>query len=144
MTQVDFYILPEDSPGPVLTACRLCAKAVDAGHRIYAYGDEPALLDDLDAALWTFRQGSFIAHERVGSEGSCSPLATVALGTSAPPDTHQDILLSLAAEPPPFFSRFERVLEIVSGDTEARAQARKRFAFYRERGYPLNSHTLQG
>lgn len=142
MTRVDFYVLPDDEIGPVLTVCKLCEKAAGAGLKIYVHAPDPALLDDIDTALWTFRQGSFVAHERVDADGHCAPLAAVALGGAAPPDTHGDVLVNLAAEVPSFFSRFERVLETVHGDESTRGQARTRFAFYKERGYPLHTHRL--
>jgi DNA polymerase-3 subunit chi len=51
-------------------------------------------------------------------------------------------MINLAAEVPAFFSRFERVLEVVDGDASRRAQSRSRFKFYRDRGYELATHNL--
>ena len=142
MTRVDFYVLPEaEDIGPVMLVCKLCDKAVGAGQKGYVHVDDPALLEDVDGALWSFRQNSFLAHERV-ERGVCSPLAAVALGDGEPPESHRDVLINIAGETPRFFSSFERVLEPVFGDTEQRAAARKRFGFYRERGYPLATHKL--
>lgn len=143
MTRVDFYVLPvDDDVGPVATVCRLCDKAASAGQRIYIHAEDGALLDDIDSTLWSFRQNSFLSHERLDADGNCSPLAMVILGTTPPPDSHRDVLINLGTEVPRFFSSFERVLEPVFGDTEARAQARTRFAFYRDRGYTLDTHKL--
>lgn len=143
MTRVDFYVLPEaDDVGPVLLVCRLCEKASAAGKKVYVHGDETALLDDIDSALWSYRQNGFLAHERLDAQGNCSPLAPVALGAQAPPPSHQDILINIADDVPTFFSTFERVLEPVFGDDDQRARARGRFGFYRERGYPLQTHKL--
>ena len=55
---------------------------------------------------------------------------------------HDDVLLNLRHELPPFFSRFQRLVEIVSIDEEDRRQARDRFKFYRDRGYEIRSHDL--
>jgi DNA polymerase-3 subunit chi len=143
MTRVDFYVLPEaEDVGPVLLACRLCEKAAGDGLKVHVHVPDAALAEDIDAALWSFRQGSFIAHERSGGAEPPSPLAAVTIGAGEPPTTHQDVLINLADGVPPFFSRCERVLEIVSGDTEARARSRDRFKFYRERGYELQTHKL--
>ena len=55
------------------------------------------------------------------------------------------MLLNLAAECPPFFARHERLLEIVAPQDEAERQAaRARYAFYRDRGYAIRSHDLEG
>jgi DNA polymerase III subunit chi len=55
---------------------------------------------------------------------------------------NEDVLLNLRAEWPPFFSRFQRLIEIVSRDEEDRAQARDRFRHYRDRGYEIRTHDL--
>lgn len=143
MTRVDFYVLPEaEDVGPVLLVCRLCEKAAGAGQKVFVHGSDPALLDDIDSALWSFRDSGFLAHERLDAEGACSPLASVAIGDREPPDSHRDVLINIADEVPRFFSSFERVLEPVFGDGEQRAVARTRFGFYRERGYALQTHKL--
>ena len=140
MTRVDFYILPaEGGSDPVVAAARLCDKAVNAGHSLYATTPDAAQLNALDDLLWTQRQGSFIAHERFVRDAPTEPLPKVLLGDAEPPEGWQDVLLNLGQEVPPFFSRFERVLEIVPGDANSRAKCRERFKFYRDRGYELKT-----
>lgn len=144
MTRVDFYILPETTrppEGAVMTACKLCDKAAGAGQRTYVHATDPELLASIDGALWSFRQGSFIAHERLGGRLE-APLPMVLIGNGEPPPEFQGVMINLAREVPPFFSRFERVLEIVDGDAAQRAQSRVRYKFYRDRGYELASHNL--
>jgi len=51
------------------------------------------------------------------------------------------VLVNLHAEPPPFFSRFERLAEIVGVDDVP--AGRERFRFYRERGYEMRTHDLR-
>jgi DNA polymerase-3 subunit chi len=53
-----------------------------------------------------------------------------------------DVLVNLASTVPAFFSRFNRVAELVGNDEAARAAARERYRFYQERGYTLNTHKL--
>jgi DNA polymerase-3 subunit chi len=55
---------------------------------------------------------------------------------------HDEVLLNLRDEWPPAFSRFQRLIEIVSTDDADRASARARFKFYRDRGYDIRSHDL--
>lgn len=142
MTRIDFYILPGHA-GPadsaVMAACRLCDKAAAAGKRVYVSADA-ALADDFDGALWSFRQGGFIAHERYSGAAIELPLPPVLIGTGEPPDSHHDVLINLATAVPDYFSRFERVLEIVAGDAAQRAAARSHYKFYRDRGYELNTY----
>lgn len=141
MTRVDFYVLPESAADDsAMTACKLCDKAVAAGQRVYLHAPLAAEQDALDKLLWTFRQGSFIAHERLAPAPPAAPLPDVLLGDAEPPPSHNAVLINLGAEVPPFFSRFERVCEIVAGDAARRAQSRARYKFYRDRGYELTSY----
>ncbi len=142
MTRVDFYILSESS-GPadslVIAACKLCEKAVGAGLKVYAHLPDPRIADDFDGALWSYRQGGFVAHERYTGTPLEQPLPTVLFGHLEPPDSHHDVLVNLATEVPDFFSRFGRVLEVVGGDPVQRNASRERYKFYRDRGYALNT-----
>ncbi|HEY9547366.1 MAG TPA: DNA polymerase III subunit chi [Solimonas sp.] len=145
MTRIDFYILPEGGgPGgsPVMTACKLCDKATAGGHRVYAHVPDPVTAEDLDGALWSFQQGGFLAHERYDGEPLDEPLPSVLIGAVEPPETHHGVMLNLGLEVPDWFSRFERVLEIVAADAEGRAKSRERYKFYRDRGYELATHKL--
>lgn len=142
MTRIDFYILPESASAPdsvVITACRLCEKAVSAGKQVFVHATG-ATAEQFDTTLWSHRQGSFIAHERlVAGTTPSAPVPPVLIGAEEPPDSHHDILINLSEEVPDSFSRFERVLEIVAGVPEQRAAVRAHFRYYRDRGYPLNT-----
>lgn len=144
MTRIDFYILPEGGArtSPVMTACKLCEKATAGGHRVYAHVPDPAMAEDLDGALWSFQQGGFLTHERYDGEPLDEPLPAVLIGAVEPPETHHGVMLNLGLEVPDWFSRFERVLEIVAADAEGRAKSRERYKFYRDRGYELATHKL--
>ena len=50
---------------------------------------------------------------------------------------HSELLISLHQECVSFFSRFERVIEIVGRDAEEAQRGRLRFKHYRDRGYEL-------
>lgn len=144
MTRIDFYILSDAfaaATSHVLTACKLCDKATAGGQRVFAWVPDAATASALDAALWTFRQGAFIAHER--HEGPVEPpLPAVLIGPDEPPPAYDAVMINLGLEVPPFFSRFERVLEIVDADPAARTKSRERYKFYRDRGYELATHNL--
>ncbi|MBU1664112.1 MAG: DNA polymerase III subunit chi, partial [Gammaproteobacteria bacterium] len=45
-------------------------------------------------------------------------------------------------EPPEFFGRFQRLLEVVSTEPGDRERARERFRFFKGRGYELATHDL--
>ena len=141
-TRVDFYVLPDDSTdGPLATACRLCEKAVGSGKRVHIHAPDAAVAQEIDRLLWVYKQGGFIGHERVGASNDPAP-AAVLIGTGEPLPSHRDVLVNLDAAVPPFFDRFERVLEIVAGDAATRGRSRERFKFYRDRGLMPESHKL--
>src|SRR5579872_5013367 len=145
MTRIDFYILPEGAKPPegaAMTACKLCDKAAAAGNRIFIHAPEADTAQTLDSLLWSFRQGGFISHERYAGTAPAEPLPAVLIGAMEPPASHHSVMINLGAEVPPFFSAFERVLEIVDGDAAQRAKSRERYKFYRDRGYELASHNL--
>ena len=142
-TRVDFYVLPDASAeGPLATACRLCEKAVGAGKRVHVHAPDAAVAEEFDRLLWVYKQGGFIGHQRLGVAPD-PDLATVLIGGEEPLPSHRDVLVNLGAAVPPFFDRFERVLEIVAGDAAARGQSRERFKFYRDRGLAPETHKIE-
>ena len=141
MTRVDFYLLHDNAEtGRNLAVCKLAHKAFSLGHRIYIYAPDSRQAQHLDQLLWTFNQGSFIPH----GLNADSPEADipVLIGHEEPPAAHEDVLVQLTPQIPEFFSRFERVAEVVNGSEEEKAQARERFRFYRDRGYALQTHKI--
>jgi DNA polymerase III subunit chi len=142
MTRVDFYVLPDGAEdGPLPTACRLCEKAVATGKRVHVHAADDATAAEFDRMLWIYKQGGFIGHERVGTSPDAA-LSAVLIGNGEPLPSHRDVLVNLAPAVPEFFDRFDRVLEIVAGDTATRAKSRARFKFYRDRGVEPETHKL--
>jgi len=144
VTRVDFYILDDDSSdGLPRFACRLVDRAWQRGMRCYvnaATAEQAARLDDL---LWTFRDISFIPHAQTPVEAANTGRLAVLIGSGEEPDEDLDLLVNLSDEVPSFFSRFERVAELVDNETSRRSAGRERFRFYRDRGYPLDNHNVR-
>ncbi|MFA7664492.1 MAG: DNA polymerase III subunit chi [Burkholderiaceae bacterium] len=135
MTQVDFHINVPDRFG---YACRLIRKIYRARRQVLVWSDDPVGLAEFDRLLWTFSANEFIPHV-----SAADPLATdtpVLLSGDVPEIAHHDVLLNLGAATPPNFSRFDRLIELVSQQAAERQAARERFRFYRDRGYPLQTH----
>lgn len=142
MTEVDFYILNgDDAQQRAQFACRLADKAYKLGHRVYIHTESPQQTRQLDELLWTFQQNSFVPHRvLVADDDRQTP---VQLGHDAEPDASHEVLINLAGDVPLFFSRFERVAELVNSDSTVRQQGRSRYSFYKERGYPLRTHEIK-
>jgi len=142
MTQVDFYILDDNAPGDrYLVACRLADKAFGQGRRVYIHTADPQDLRRLNNLLWSFRDQSFVPHGPIGE--SDPDITPVLLGCDRDPDNEDDVLINLAPEVPGFFSRFRRVAEIIDADVQVKQQGRQRYRFYKDRGYPLDTHELK-
>ena len=141
MTQVDFYILQSQADGDRFQlACRIAEKARRAGHRVVIHTPVEAERRHLDGLLWTLWEQSFIPHGLLGKDDPA--MNPILIGDGSLDVEQHQILINLAAEVPAFFSRFERLIECVDHDEEVRTASRQRFRFYREHGYPLNTHEV--
>jgi len=135
MTQIDFYTNAADK---FRIACVIAAKAYERGLRTLIYVPDAATGGKLDQLLWSTPALGFVPHCLAGDElAAVTPIVIDQRGEDV---THDDVLLNLCAERPPFFSRFQRLVEIVGLDEEDKAAARERWRFYRERGYALDTH----
>ena len=140
MTQVDFYILPQQSTEDRrLFACRLIDKAFKLGHNVYIHCQSDEQAKTIDELLWSFQASAFLPHQVQNPANS----AQVEIGYGQDPGDHHDVLINLGLTIPDFFSRFQRVSEIVVSDPEVTEATRDNYKFYRDRGYPLQSHDMR-
>jgi len=139
MTLVGFYVVQSAEPGQRLqVAARLADKAFQRGHRIFINAHDAAQAEELDDLLWHFRPASFLPHGLLGRAHSES----IAIGWGQDPGTHDDLLINLQLDIPPFFSRFQRVAEVVTQEPSSLDALRQSWRFYKERGYQLEKHDL--
>ncbi len=139
MTLVGFYVVQAAGEANRLTvAARLADKAFQRGHRIFINASDESQARQLDELLWSFRPGSFLPHALLGQEDG----EPVVIGWGQDPQVHDDLLINLQLDIPPFFSRFRRVAEVVTQDEQSLAALRDSWRFYRDRGYKLEKHDL--
>ncbi|MGX2039914.1 DNA polymerase III subunit chi [Methylocaldum sp. MU1018] len=142
MTRIDFYVLPTgDAHSRRLMACRLTEKAVKQDLTVFLYAaseEEERVLDDL---LWTFRQGSFVAHERLDASGVQAE-APVLVGHRAAPQPARGVLINLSTEIPPDLDRFERLIELVDQDEAVKQAGRRRYRAYTDQGRTIQTYRL--
>ena len=139
MTKVDFYTGSEDK---LRTACQLSHKAMQNGVRVVLSAPDADTIDALDKLLWQYPATAFIPHCR--SDAEDAEQVPVVLNSGSERFPHHDLLISLHNECVPFFSRFERVIEIVSTEAEDSRLGRERYKFYKDRGYELRHFNLSG
>jgi DNA polymerase-3 subunit chi len=137
MTQIDFYFHVEDK---LKTACTLSAKAYARGLRVLAYCNDHDAGRKFSRLLWSAPATGFVPH--CTADDKLAAITPVIVDCDGANPAHDDVLLNLRHELPAFFSRFQRLIEIVSIDEEDRRLARERFKYYRDRGYDIRSHDL--
>lgn len=138
MTEVTFYTFVPDK----LTVLRqLVGKAYGQKLNVLIHATDPALSENLDRMLWTSPPLSFLPHCR--DTDSLARQTPILIGTDADRLARADILINMDERCPAQFSRFDRLLEIVSTDEADRALGRERYRFYQERGYAIKTHDMR-
>jgi DNA polymerase-3 subunit chi len=137
MTTIDFYTGCAD---PFDVASRLVTKAwARHGSVRVLTGDEAGTVE-FGRFLWLWPATGFLPHCRLSS-----PLATetpIVVDHVLEHEGPAAVLINLHRMPPPFFSRFERMAEIVGAAEAEIAAGRERWKFYKARGYEVRSHDL--
>lgn len=140
MSRVDFYVLPRAGEDARMHfACRLAEKAYRLEHTVHLLAADERAARALDELLWSFRDGSFVPHDRLGRGRPEAPVTI-----SAAPDLPEsaDLLINLAGDLPPAPDAFPRIAELVTSDEEARIGGRHRFSEYRNQGHEIETHKL--
>src|SRR6266850_8465286 len=122
MTSIDFYSNAEPK---LQIACQLAAKAFQQQMRVVIYSPDENVARSIDKLLWTHQALSFVPHCMAFHALASETPVVIALDDSAIP--HHQVMLNLHEESPLSFSRFERLIEIVSTDEHDRRLARNRF-----------------
>jgi DNA polymerase-3 subunit chi len=137
VTQIDFHV---NAPAKLAYACRLARKGYASGARMVFYASDRALLERFDRELWTFSALDFIPHCHARDElAGVTPILLAGPG-DADACAHHEVLVNLDRTQPDFFSRFERMIEIVADDDADLEAGRARWKFYKDRGYPLTRY----
>ncbi len=137
MTRIDFYTKVDDK---LRFACRLCAKALSQKIRVNVFAPDTKLADRFDHLLWQEPATGFIPH--CYAESPLAVETPVLIHTKDNALLHDTLLINLDAAWPPFFSKFQRLIEIVSDETNDATSARDRYRFYRDRGYDISTHDM--
>lgn len=134
MTRIDFHLNVQDD---LQYTCRLIRKAWLSGLKIVCYSTDLQKLKTLDDLLYTFSKDDFLPHALTGEEKL--EQAPIVLTNQVEDIRHYDLLINLDVDCPSFFARFDRLVEIVGLEEQNKQQARERYRFYKDRGYPLNT-----
>lgn len=136
MTNIGFYKLSGDQQSALKLVCQLIKKAQNKQQQVLCLVPDNKSAESLDNMLWGFEPTEFIPH---GCGADHYPVAII---SDPEPMDHHQILINLQPEIPSWFSRFERVIEIIYKQADYEQAKRNNFRFYKERGYPLSFHDL--
>jgi DNA polymerase III subunit chi len=145
VTTVDFHF---NTPDRLLHACRLIRKAVRSGQvsetkPLLVFCGQPERLARFDDMLYEFSEEDFLPHVMADHPmANESPILLCPEPIVPGAARHAFLLVNLDDEVPDCFSSFDRVFEIVGPEDDDKTQARKRFSFYRDRGYAIQQFDL--
>lgn len=145
MTEINFYVSKEQGLEQRFNiASRLIKLGLDRKLKIFVHTENETLSSKFDDYLWTNEQQSFIPH-RIATNSSSERTFLrneIIISNEFEPLHHTDYLINLSTQRPTFFSRFIKVAEVIDTDEEILTAGRKRYSFYRDRGYTLQYHQL--
>ncbi len=146
MTNIHFYVSPKKGVDFRLdVAYRLVKIALERKLSIYIFTDSLETSTRIDDLLWRKEKTSFIPHTVLqdnDNEEQKNQFDKVRISHNHIPVDACDYLINLSNTRPDFFSRFLRVAEILDSSEEILSAGRKRYVFYRDRGYTLQYHQL--
>ena len=138
MTNIIFYRIKGDYNSLLLFVCQLVNKAYQKKISVLISTPEESISKRIDERLWSFDTVSFIPHD-IESE----PSSAIAINHELNPGKHDQLLINLSdSSTPGWFSRFQKVIEIVYDEQEVINNKRKQYSFYQSRGYHIKYHDL--
>lgn len=138
MTEIEFHF---NVPDKLAYTCRLLRKACRAGVKAVVTA-EPDLLTELDRLLWCFSPTDFVPHCLATSNGQMLTATPVLLADQLESCPADRVLINLGQSVPDDFARFERFIELVSGQENDKLVGRQRWKHYKDRGYALRQNDL--
>jgi len=129
---IEFHVLESSQETRWLHyVAELSESLLSTNMRLLILSDQPAFLNAIDEKLWTFKDNSFIAHERVN--GTTPPLRSGVVGIG-----HEllecDLVIHLGLSPLESFGTATRVIDVIDSEPQRREAGRARFSAYRKRG----------
>lgn len=134
MTSIGFYFNVADKP---LLVNQLVQKALRQHRQATLFTVDETAAATLSDQLWQFEPTAFNAN--VLANQALAQVTPVLIEWQAQRVQQDDLLINLQPMQLTMFSRFKHLFELVGLDETDKQEARKRFAFYRDRGYDIKS-----
>lgn len=134
--RVDFYLLATGQfSGCFPFACQLIEKAYHQGYTLLVYTESADANASLDSLLWTYRNTSFIPHQRTGE---CT-LAVQPMDHKAT----ASLVVNCRLLGTPTQLECQRFLQIIPNHTDLLPLARQHYRFYQQQGYQMTTHQIK-
>jgi DNA polymerase-3 subunit chi len=129
MTYIDFYFNVDNKLEKIH---EIIEREIHRKRKIFIYTDDLSSAKTLSDFLHTISQTSFLPH----SIGHYEELAPIHIDWCHKFGS-DDFMINLKSDISYSFSRYLRLIEIVSQNEEEKKSARGRLKFYRDRGYEI-------
>lgn len=139
MTEVLFYVSEQQNIRHNLT-WRIARAALMRQRHVYIHTSSAEEAAVLDSMFWQEPITGFLPHALLSNDPDAQHPVIIGYGDT--PGPCHDVMINLATEVPNFFSRFLRVVEMITGDEDIRVAGREHWRFYKHQGYPLKHHNI--
>ncbi len=119
----------------------MTAKAWGGTHSVHVHTQSEATATKFDDLLWVYKDISFVPHALLSDNIDAVTPVTIGYSDRFPDLAH--VMINLASDIPKFAARFDRIIEIVSGDESTKQQARKRYRQYQKAHYEIHNHKIE-
>ena len=139
MTRIDFYVQNQANQiAYERLICKITEKAWQNQHAIFLLCSNTEQVDRFDELLWTFSETSFIPHSPIcDGDGK-----VVILSSERKTLRNHEVLINLTTDVPEHAGKFIRVIESTGYNEAMREDARKKYKYYKDRGYPIFTHEI--
>lgn len=134
MTRIEFFF---NVPDKMRKVVELSEGIIKRGQRLMVFTPDTEASCKLEGLFWTYPPTGFLPHCR--SDSSLAEVTPIIIDWRSDHLAHDEVLINLKNQHPPFFSRFRKLIELVGPEEDDRSEARNRFRFYRDRGYDIRT-----
>ncbi|VAW64696.1 hypothetical protein MNBD_GAMMA09-1009 [hydrothermal vent metagenome] len=155
MTSVNFYILPDDQLTSLLSyACKAAEENWKAGKRVLIQTDSAEDSQQLDELLWDLRKDSFIPHG-IATLEAADRQQPILLSHQKMRDNDFQHVINLSSRPSDISlneqtdadspaSQTLIIDELLNQNEQRKQTGRLHYKAYRDLGYSLKHHILEG
>lgn len=138
MTRIEFYSNVADKQHLLIS---LVGNALFKHRQVTLLTEDAKSATDVSEGLWQRQPDSFLPHVMAEHVHAARTPIIIACKKNAAGQLDEmvqdELLINLTEQEPQLFSRFTHLIEIVGNDESDKLSARRRYKFYRDRGYEI-------